>query len=439
MRITRTLVAVWLVLPVSAFGQSEEDLTGRPVQEVFIERGDVLDAIPELIAQLEVPAVLELGYITAPRKGEEWSHARRWNEPVPPAPERLVREFEFRKGTIAKAFDAFCRMNSTFTWEETDGVLVLRRRENNSEFSNSVLNHGIGSFESNHERVQFPSYELRERMEEIIAHLPGKDQPNLWFFPPYLDTGEHHVYLPRTHSKYTVSVQKEDPTVREALVTLIAGQPNYFWITLHAEEWGIPARERFVVVHTNWSPQRREWSLDQLIDCLNPDHPELYGYRNLGVRIIDARRELKRRYHFHPGSVREALLREGTIERIIQNGTAKDPHGWHARRGLQTLFDLLDHRISQRVIQRVLAIEELDPHDGLDGSEQRVRLINTFPRPSHPDFQSIALPVWRRLAADDPDPAIRDNAETVLQLHRARVEYLKNYPNTYQGDQRKIP
>lgn len=94
----------------------------RELTEVFVpggdiyDRGDILDAVPEFVAQLNLPAIyVDLGFlpprdILVERPG------------LPPLldgtrlrPERTIQPLEQVRGTVRQALDAFCRLNPSFS------------------------------------------------------------------------------------------------------------------------------------------------------------------------------------------------------------------------------------------------------------------------------------------------------------------------------------
>ena len=398
----RTMVALVgiLIAAPSAAQQQAADLLERRASEIFVEGGDVLDFLPELVAQLEIPAALELGYLVPPgrlieRPGDQGPLVDLTVVPD----ERLIRRFEFARGTIGAALDTLCEKNPSLRWQASDGLIRIVRTGHRDAELDALLDRALHRFRVRDEPLHSALGRLTAAAR--LTHA-GKPRATPWRWSLATTGRGSPVFPPRLPMDPSVSVERAESTLRQVLDNLVRQVEGAFWVA-YIRKQGMPfpepnrpdpGREGRLLV-TRASPARRKLEVKILVRCLHRTYKPLHGYADVTVRIDDARRELKRRHHFHAKTVREAIPPE-QIERL-----ACAPNSWEAQQCLMWIFSLNDPVLSERAIGEVLALEE---------AERRFLLILVFPPPG-PNAKHV--PLWRRLS-EDRDPRVRKWARNLL-------------------------
>lgn len=396
----------------------------KPVHNIYLPRGWVEQALPELVAQLEIPAILEIGRLELPPPPED-EYRLRWSDRVIP-PDRLIKEFEFDAGTVGQALDAFCELNPEIQWREQEGVFILHRARGYTH-DDSLLEEHIDHIARPLNTALACAWQIENQLRDqspALHHLSVLPHDRgMWV----------ELWAPRTHSDYPMSLDLHDVAVRQVMLHILGRRNDHFWIHVHAPEAILQQPSTFqeghTLVFTNWSAVRRLASIEELMAMVNPMSGELHGYRDVEVRIEDAQDELRRRAHFHPQAVREALLHHQHWDLLI--AVYFDYYQERALENRWTPLEfepLLDVMLEVADEQFAMSIlERLTRDDGITLTRKhqsaRMTLLDALPMPNEPRFE-LALPYWRRLATDSDDYA-RRSAQRILQWHDARTEWLK--------------
>jgi hypothetical protein len=395
-----------------AWGRTVGDPLGRQVSEIFVGTDDIVEGVPELIAQLEISAGIELGRIGDP----QWPSpppGQKYMDWMPIPPPRGMAPFEFRQGTVKEALDAFCRLNPSLTWSQGQGGVVnLVRRSEGGEALRQLLDVRIARFSVRNELPASAADTLMEamRVAETAVRL-GR-----WNLIVGVGRG-NDVFPPRCGMNAPVSLDRDNVTLRVLLDGLVGQMQDGLWLAFDDQRGTAAGEKRSfgrTVVLTNGSSERRKLDLKTLVQCLAVKYQPLHGYLDSNVRTEDAKRELRRRYHFHPDLVRQALIEARAIQSMLE------PNAFMGDDRLQWLFLLEDAQLTKLAIELALQMKDKDA---------RHRMVRLFPDPCSKGFESDYLPVWQRLLSDS-DPRVRQSAETILEWYRERQGRLRRQPSS---------
>lgn len=425
----RYLFLFALALPLSAAGTCLAHTADKPVQDVYIRRDWAANVLPELIAQLQVPAIIELGKLEPiPQPPDEYT--RKWLAPREIVPERAVETFSFRGGTAGQALDAFCRENPNFEWREQNGVIILRRRSGHPPGYISPLDFIVSldvPLADAHVGVAKLGLAMREEFER-------RGLPPMITIHPLNEDELASLWQPRCDWHYPLAFRLDGATVRDAVIQILKAQPNHFWISLEQEprqgtgpfydkgaprlSWG----DRWLMIFTNWSPVRGMASVDDLIKLANPSEPELHEYETLALRVEDAQRELHRRAHFQPEAISAALRNPehtgvwGLVEGYHKAFIAGVKHHISLQPILELVLDMGDEEASRIIADYILQEAETPAHPWAPG-----RLRAALPGTHHRHVE-WALPYWRKIAAKETERFTQ--AKGTLQWYGEYQEYL---------------
>jgi hypothetical protein len=373
------------------------------VAEVFVpggdihNRGDILDAVPEFVAQLNLPAIhVDLGFLPSRYLLVERPGLPPLSDGTRLRPERTIQPFEQARGTVRQALDAFCRLNPSFSWRMDSRVVSLVHRGSDSTVLQTLLGARLGHFTTSNEPLAKAIIALTFAAREA-ASLP--DDPQRWRM--YHERGVP-VLPPRCALDRPVTVDLTAVTVREVLHEFLRLQPGGVLLVYDEADNQAPeneARRRAEVIFTSISPERPRLPLDTLVLCLDPTYEPLHGYATKAVRADDAQRELSRRYHFHPVEVGRALMQPDGMPRIIEQA------------GLRELLDrtmwlylLNNPDLSRQTIELVLALKDRD---------RRYEGVKAFSCSFTERTKDLCLPLWKSLT-DDADPRVAARAKQML-------------------------
>lgn len=411
-------IGFWAVLAAAAslaWAATGAGPLDRQVSEIFVWTDDIVEGAPELIAQLEISAGIELGRIgdiqwPSPPPGQRYMD---WM-PIPPP--RGMTPFEFRQGTVKEALDAFCRLNPGLTWSQGQGGVVnLVRRSEGGEALKNLLDLRMTRFNVKSQPPESAAFELAAA---VRAAEPGalRDSQGRWWW--YLFVGPvrgNDRFPPRCAINTAISLDGENAAFRTLLDEFSRQTEGGFWIAIDEQSGVAPGEKhppRGYVALTDASLMRRKLDVSTLIRCLDSKYQPLHGYLDANVRAEDAKRELRRRYHFHPDLVRQALIETRAIQNMLE------PDAFMGDDRLQWLFSLEDAQLTKLAIEAALQTKDKDA---------RHRMVRLFPEPCSKGFESDYLPIWKGLLSDS-DPRVRQYAETILEWHRERQARMRSRP-----------
>jgi hypothetical protein len=381
--------------------QADSPILAREASEVFLESGDFLDRLPELVAQLEIPAGINVGalphegyFVTDPKDGQLVLDCTR------PRPERTTARFEFAGGAVGQALDAFCKLNPGLRWRLQGGVVVLERRTPNSANLDALLNRRIPKFECDKQPMKDAVESTGRALYEVWPSPPDEDWTwrILFTYPLLLENA------PRLPVDVPISTNLADATVRQILAEVVRQVPHTFWFAWDSErEMPDPVKavpREGIILISRTAPMRRQLDLVTLVRCLDARYEPLHGYTALLVRINNAKRELVRRWHFHPEEVRKALLADNGVTDIIRDGKLYN----EAINTLDWALLLNDESLTDRLASLVLGLKDRD---------RRRECLIQFSCCTGEALQPRYVPMWRELLKDD-DPRVRKRAAEMI-------------------------
>lgn len=399
-----------------AWGRTVGDPLGRQVSEIFVGTDDIVEGVPELIAQLEISAGIELGRIGDP----QWPSpppGQKYTDWMPIPPPRGMAPFEFRQGTVKEALDAFCRLNPGLTWSQGQGGVVnLVRHSEGGEALKNLLDLRVARLTVTSQPPESAAVELAAAVRAAEPGAPPESQGRWWhlFVGPVRG---NDCFPPRCAINTTISLDREKAAFRSLLDEFARQTEAGFWIAIDEQSGVAPGEKRpprGAVALTDASLMRRKLDASTLIRCLDSKYQPLHGYLDANVRAEDAKRELRRRYHFHPDLVRQALIEGRAIQSMLE------PNAFMGDDRLQWLFLLEDAQLTKLAIEAALQMKDKDA---------RHRMVRLFPDPCSKGFESDYLSIWQRLLSDS-DPRVRQYAETILEWHRERQGRLRRQPSS---------
>ena len=376
----------------------------RELREIFVpggsvlDGGDILEAVPEFVAQLSLPATcVDLGFLPPPgilveRPGKppglDFTRLRR---------ERTIQPFEQARGTVRQALDAFCRLNPSFSWRMDGGVVSLIHRGSDSTLLQTLLGARLTHFATSNEPLTKAIIDLAFAARDAASL---HDDPQRWQM--YYVRGVP-VLPPRCALDRPVTVDLTAVTVRQVLHELLRLQPGGVLLVYDEADDREPeneARRKAEIIFTSISPERGRLPLDALVRCLDPTYEPLHGYATKTVRGEDAQRELSRRYHFHPDEVGRALMQPGGMPRIVEQAGLYE----FCQRTLW-LYALNNPDLSRQTIELVLALKDRD---------RRYEGVKIFSCSYTEKSKDLFLPLWKTLT-NDADPRVVARARQMLE------------------------
>jgi hypothetical protein len=418
MRSTFFLVSVAMIL-LSVFDGGTvvaDDVLDRQVNDVYTPAGDVVLIVPELIAQLEIPAGLELGVYNRMPRCDPNDPLREFRDYDRVPPDRVVAAFERANMSVWQVLDAFCATRNDLTWERRNGIVHIMRRGQADPLLKQVLSLVLPSFkvqqladtgDANPPAVPVTDFgvvigKLGDAIEPIVEPLPlgtvwcgehAKGEPVFSARVDFLD-GQFMIDMPNV-------------TVDSALDAIISGHATWVWL---AYETGADGdNDDHALVVTNWSPARRNLTMAQLVANLDRDNADPTGYVDVVTRANDAQREIQRRHHYDPAAVRAALADGNAVGKMLAYANK-----WAGYDQIQWLFSLHDLTLSTSIRQQVLAIADAD--------KRWETIATAFPTPFFHNFAQDYLPLWQDLAANDPDPRVRREANENIEMYQGMVQ-----------------
>ncbi len=393
------------------------EIPSRQATEVFTRRGDVLRRLPEVIAQLGVPAGLDLGRLPEPA----WP-AGELEKPYPElvgCPDnRALRRFEFQKGTVGKALDSLCTQNPELSWRIEDGVVRIRRQPESKRLT-AVLETRLEELPPKSILLKFPSLKHASHHLEYAMERAGRPirTGQAWQWNWDMELTARHWYFPTNQSfdDRPVTFPAEGATFADVLTAFVRQLPDSFWIARDQKPYAgaysgrhKPPRLGLIILASVW-PGRRKLSLENLVRCLDEAYAPLHGASGPHGRLRGALCELRRRYHFHTDAVRQALVAGEAIPTMVRRANSL-----YAAEQLRWLFSLEDADLGRRAVAELKALE--DP-------KRRCSLMRHLPQPHEKYFETLYLPLWKELAQeDDPAvPTVRKFARMVLDWYRYRT------------------
>jgi len=409
---------VAMLLGLVSLGRADaNDSLDREVDHVYVRAGDVQYRLPELMAQLEVRAVLELGRLKEPRSGGRFEPTEDYPyyEPDPPPPEQTVKAFEFPEGTVKGALDAYCSLNPHLEWRQTNGIVWVRRRAGSGPMLKKILAFRLDKYPPSPQDLESESdgaplvrehlYELAKRVNTELGHqVLGFRTVSLGYHEP----GSAERFPTHEYLGSRAAFQREDASVKEILLEVMEPFPNIVvQLTSNGRTCGASL--------LSWAQMRRKLNLNELASAYTLQPKPLFGCANVTMRRDSALRELRRRYHFEPEKVVEALIEQGTVEALAQ---PMRPNGAIPLTTLTVggLFRMNDAGLSKHATEVILKLP--DP-------VARYHFVSgSMPRPYQPGFD-LVLPVWKQLVHDE-DADIRTLAQMILDWHEKRPARLKS-------------
>lgn len=426
----RPLSLLILVL-LAPFLQAKDvgGLRYKEVREIYVSRGDIRFVLPELICQLEVPAILDLGILPADLTEEGKPDWDNWWTFDPFAigdptihPTRIVSPYEKKKGSIGEVLKEFCELNGTFHWEiQNETVYVIRGGKKDSIL---VRFPTLREFAIKDLPIKAVLWTLADRVKRRIKKSPAafkemaiEDIEIITYnYKPVMGWGGGFNHLwPREEMGYSVSFHRKNVTLLDILEGLIEEQRSFLVVALADDgEEEKEASHFYEIYVTNWSSGRRKISLRNLVVGLDDGHEKRYGYRDIRARVDDFERELRRRHHFYPEEVADEIENSKIIERIVKYESLS-----RVEHQLQWLISLEDKRVADLVVKNVLGCQDRKRRGDL------IKRASCIPGPGEERFGNAYMPLWKKLADEDRDPRVRTLAKWVLEWYRDYQKHLK--------------
>lgn len=386
-------------------GKSAQDLD-EMVRRIYIPAGDVFQSLPELIRQLEIVAGGDLGHFTSKgrpiREGDLDQQARRAEEWATYQRTRRLPTFAIESGTRKEVLDAYCEQVPWLMWsQKANGVVIFRREAAGSERIRRLLAEPIPPVQLGGLELDLLLIRLRKTVLKHNPHATAGDENHTLFFT----NGTEQPWvgwlaaMPWGDAKSDLG---EASTLREALDKLVLAGQNSYWLAMSGEPLAIngSADNDHVVIST-WSDERQGLSLKELIHAVDPVDQDIYSYRDVTARVHDAWREIRRRQHFEPKAVREAILRERMIESIVNAQEGQ----FDAATQIEWVYRLDDPMLTERAFEL---------SRGLSDPGRRSDLLVVLTPPWATDSREQVLVFWHELAENDPLPSVREMAQEIL-------------------------
>ncbi len=407
------LAAVLLGLVVTDCTRADDSLD-RKVGHIFARGGDVQYRLPELMAQLELRAILELGRLEKPRDGGRFEATEDYPyyEPDPPPPDQTVKAFELVEGTVSQALDAYCTLNPQLEWRQANGTIWIRRKSKGATMLKKALAMRLPKYASPKDTRWGEATPLRAHIEHLMQQVNNEFGHRVagygWVSLSPWEPGAAQRFATHEPLGSRPPFQRENATVKEVLLATIKPLPNQLVL--------LTGNDRFCGASlVNWSRMSRQLNLKQLALAFTLQPKPLHGCINVPARMDSALRELRRRHHFEPKRVVQALIDQETIEALVQ---PMGPQGAIpvTTQTVGALFRMNDAGLTKHAAEVILKLP--DP-------VARYHFVSgSLPRPYQPGFD-LALPVWKQLAHDE-NPSTRTLAHMMLDWHKKRPARLKS-------------
>ena len=416
-------VAVLLGPFVLGFAHADDSMNRR-VDHVYVRAGDIQYRLPELVAQLQVRAVLELGRLKEPRSGGrlEPTEDYPYYEPDLPPPEQTVKPFELLEGTVRDALDAYCTLNPHLEWRVTGGTVWLRRTSGGAPMLEKLLAFRLDEYPSSTQEFESTDGDtppLSAHMYHLAQQVNSKVGRRVLGFmtnePEGYKPGVSEIFFSHEPVGDRAVFRREHATVMEILLEMIQPFPN-----LVAQLSG--DNQTCGVSFSTWSRTRRQLNLKELALAYTLQPKPLFGCTNVTARRDTALRELRRRHHFEPKKVVDTLIEQGTIEALVRPLRPGETHP-PTSQTLVGLFQMNDPVLSKHAAEVILSLP--------DPVARYYYVGDSIPRPYQPGF-NLVLPVWKELVHDE-NPSTRALAQMILDWHKKRPTRLKSVEETAGG------
>jgi hypothetical protein len=370
----------------------------RPVEEVYVQKGDVLDFLPELLAQLDAPAAgIDLGRILSMQVlVKDTSPGGPHPNIVTKRPERQVGPLEMKNGTVRQVLNELVHQRPELAWRDDNGVLLITSTAGKNSVTQPVLDYRLAKY-----KVDKKPWirALGDIEDPVHAAIPAAAETINWYDPMLRNPP---VIPPRRPLDVPVTLDKVDASARQLLTDLVRQVPGGFWMAYDEADdpFGIRRSPGGYIVIGRISEARRGLSLEILVRCLDNTYAPLHGYINQRVRMDDARKELSRRFRFHPVEVVQALLKPEGLPQMI-----RDQKTINAQDLVEWACGLGDESLKTAMMELIPTLKDAD---------RRYRCFAGFsldPRMKL-DLKRY-LPFWNRML-DDPDIRVREEAQRLI-------------------------
>lgn len=392
-------VANIVFLAALATGATADPMLDRTVEEVYVPQGDILTFLPELLAQLDIPAAgIDLGKIGSrnilekdPRPGGTLADVVQWN------PERQLKPLEMKRATVRQVLDELVRRRPELSWFNEVGVLLITSSADKDSLVRPALNYHVPQFKVERQ----PLNEAAASIEKIVTHaLPATEKTVAWSM---IGWRMHPVLSPRQALDVPVTLAETDVSVRHLLGDLVRQAPGAFWIAYdQLNDPYLEPRDRYGEITISRLGGGRALDLETLVRCLDDTYAPLHGYKLMGCRMDDAKNELCRRYHFHAAEVRQALLKPdglpGMIVAAQSDLNARELVGWAC--------NFRDRQLTEALVALIPAIKNPD---------RRYECFLGFTTGTAAEESALQkyMPLWKRMVTDD-DPRVRQAAQQMI-------------------------
>jgi hypothetical protein len=371
----------------------------RPVEEVYVQKGDVLIFLPELLTQLDIPAAgIDLGFINSRNViRKDLAPGAPNPEVVDWRPERQVGPLEMKKGTVRQALDELVRQRPELAWRNENGVLLISSSAAKGSVVQPILDCRLPEFKADKKPLDRAAAE----MESAIQTIQPTIEKTVWW--NMMLWRQHPVLEPRQTLSVPVTLNKNDATVHQILTDLVRQVPGAFWVAYDEGEdpVGAPGCPG-VITLSRHSCFRRELSLEALIRCLDGAYAPLHGSERVGDRVDEAERELRRRFYFNAVEVRQTLLKAESLPRQMQSATEKED-----------LQGVMRWACSLRDVQLTGALLDLVPMIKKPDNRYKCLLGTEFTLFQEPELRPKCLALWNRLLEDE-DAKVRQKAKELI-------------------------
>jgi len=431
------LAAMCAALLFGVFSPSGERITGRKASRIFVKEGEASFALPELVSQLELPALLELGCV---------EHSVRTNDGGRDDYYAMMPTIELEEGSLRDVLEKLVepglvyKMNGVeptgktrkLRWEILGGEVLHIYDPEYFDDQRNPLNlkcrtdftlpggeraPGVSSAASSaHGAIlKLLKREIEEQCPQAARVREERpdgaviERSRVRVFPVGGSTGTPEHYLARNNiSVPSCSLQSQGHTLRDVMLMALVnghkkqsengGPRHHLWVVYETSSGAIGSRtvqdEAWTVkiALTNWNANRSRSLLATAEICERMSRTGVqYGGEDLGYAsswsmVDDLSAELVRRAHFDAAEVAECLSRNKVLEKaehVVLLATAL------ARTGeaevLEHLFDIAG------------AIA--------DGRRHRVIVMALFQ--SNDSYEGRFDARWKELADAEKDPGLK--------------------------------
>jgi hypothetical protein len=383
-----------------------DPILDRTVEEVYVQKGDVLMFLPELLGQLDIPAAgIDLGRIYSRnimKKDTRPGGPR--PDIVDDRPERQVGPLEMKKGTVRQVLDELVRQRPELSWRNENGVLLISSSATKGSVVQPVLDCRLPEFKADTKALDQAAYE----MENLIrAVQPTEERTVSWIIQWRMNP----VLMPRRPLDVPVTLDKANTPVRQLLTDMVRQVPGVFWIAYDEvdDPFGVITRFGVVTISRLGSGLRR-LDLETLGRCLDETYAPLHGYEHKSFRADEAMREFRRRQHFHVNEVREALLKPNGL-----------PHLMQSAKGDYNLQEIIRWACTLGDVQLTGALLDLVPTINKPENRYACLLGTELTRTEEPALAEKCVALWNRLLEDE-DAQVRQEAKQLIEWTKEASE-----------------